>query len=180
MDRDCLWVASTISFRILFTCGTWCLACCHRPAIRSYQILIQLYFHSQIYFLHSTAQRTNTLSTLTNSLLSTQPLQAHHLPHTKPSSNSQPDQSWPKPNWTDHIYALNSQLSGFQKELPAFFKLKCLKTNLFLEKFSTHRKLGTALCPSGEWINIINDSHFGFPQRPFSCFGFKLEMVYLF
>ena len=54
--------------------------------------------------LQNQAQASNIKQNTRNSLPLTQPHHAHLLPPTKPSPQNTPDQSWPKPNQTDHIY----------------------------------------------------------------------------
>ena len=39
----------------------------------------------------------------------------YHSSSLSPSSNSRPNQSWPKPNWTDNICAMKMPSKGFKK-----------------------------------------------------------------
>ena len=42
-------------------------------------------------------------------------LHAHQLMHTSPKSKYTSDHSWPKPKWTDPIYAIKTPYKGFPK-----------------------------------------------------------------
>ena len=67
-----------------------------------------------------TIQKLQIHTLLTHTLVTlplTQPLHTNYLPHASPNSNYTPDQSWPKPNWTDPIYALTKQVYDLCQEL---------------------------------------------------------------
>ena len=66
-----------------------------------------------------TIQKLQIHTLLTHTLVTlplTQPLHTNYLPHASPNSNYTPDQSWPKPNWTDPIYALKMPSWGCKTE----------------------------------------------------------------